>query len=499
MVSVRSYTAVASFGYIVALCAAARGSGKPPAVGRPDLDLHLGLPDNFLSEIMERQWVHVRAPPIETDRFQHLWSSRQAVRASESKFRAVSSGVEHPWMYKNDAELSTGSRIDDAKLAWKLNMTLVHDGVETQHTPLAKYLFHATAFFGLRVRANSYMTPPGNVQGFQFHTDSHDTLILQIEGNKDWEICDVHHRAKPLSKQEWWFLYLSAYPDNDPLIQNCTVITLQEGDVLYMPQDQIHRAMTGSKLSLHVTVGVYREEYTMKQTLLTILERTAACPSESALQKLSDWISTVVADEHPEMLQVPPALNCKGSVGSGCGFYDNRFLRKPLSKLYGKTTHSIPNMPAIPNSVLNKLSAQLKTAVGKLANHPTANDKGVMGVAPHTPASILRALAAQNLGPRICGHILDYWRENIMNHAIHDLKLGTGNKRLDRKAPVTWVDDDEPLMSSELDDAKKWLAKLKNFERTTRQREINEVKKERKKKVRTVSGAVYACIKGLSH
>jgi hypothetical protein len=174
--------------------AAAAGSGSTSAAakaGVPAELARLGLPDDFFSEYFGKTWVHLPAGSSSSSsssttaassgsggssqlerRFQDLWGRRQAARASsEAKFRAVSSGVEHPWVHIPGNR--GGDRVADARVAWRLNMTLVHDGAEERHAPLAAFLFHVCAFFGLYVRANSYMTPPGHVQGFEFHTGEH--------------------------------------------------------------------------------------------------------------------------------------------------------------------------------------------------------------------------------------------------------------------------------------------------------------------------------------
>eukprot|EP01052_Picozoa_sp_SAG31_P036088 SAG31_NODE_4450_length_3221_cov_2.819987_3_plen_225_part_00 len=158
--------------------AAAAGTGVPPELAR------LGLPDDFFSEYFGKKWLHLPADAGQPAagsggrRFKDLWGRRQAARASASNFRAVSSGVEHPWIHIPGNR--GGDRMVDARVAWRLNMTLVHDGAEERHAPLAAFLFHVCAFFGLYVRANSYMTPPRHVQGFEYHTDGHDFFVLQV-------------------------------------------------------------------------------------------------------------------------------------------------------------------------------------------------------------------------------------------------------------------------------------------------------------------------------
>jgi mannose-6-phosphate isomerase-like protein (cupin superfamily) len=80
------------------------------------------------------------------------------------------------------------------------------------------------------VQANAYLTPPG-AAGLAEHADLHDVFALQLDGTK-----------------QWW-------------IDGLGEITVQPGDVLYVPRGVRHRAATGGSTSLHLTIGVIRVTY----------------------------------------------------------------------------------------------------------------------------------------------------------------------------------------------------------------------------------------------
>lgn len=104
------------------------------------------------------------------------------------------------------------------------------------------------AFFRHRVNANVYLTPPSS-QGFTEHYDTHDTVILQIEGTKRWRVyeasVDLPLESQPFSKRE--------HAIGDVQFE----VDLRPGDLLYLPRGVIHAARSSETLSLHVTLGVY--------------------------------------------------------------------------------------------------------------------------------------------------------------------------------------------------------------------------------------------------
>ncbi|HTW85240.1 MAG TPA: cupin domain-containing protein [Candidatus Sulfotelmatobacter sp.] len=98
------------------------------------------------------------------------------------------------------------------------------------------------------VQSNVYLTPP-NAQGFGLHHDTHDTLILQLEGTKIWRI------YKPLVE-----LPIESQPfrteNGDPRAVLLREVTLREGDTLYIPRGYPHAAATSEVRSLHLTLAL---------------------------------------------------------------------------------------------------------------------------------------------------------------------------------------------------------------------------------------------------
>lgn len=101
---------------------------------------------------------------------------------------------------------------------------------------------------GHHTQINTYCTPSKN-QGFDCHYDTHDVLILQIDGEKEWFVLPetISH---PISAKR---SNNDLPPDDLPYLK----IVLKQGDVLYIPRGHWHYAVSkGDRVSLHLTVGI---------------------------------------------------------------------------------------------------------------------------------------------------------------------------------------------------------------------------------------------------
>lgn len=115
--------------------------------------------------------------------------------------------------------------------------TLVLQGMQRYHPPLAAFCRDLELALGHRCQVNAYVTPPG-ARGLDVHRDPHDVFVLQAFGDKRWE---VH----PTPWQE----------RHEPGAQ-VTEQILAPGDVQYLPKGTPHAAYAQRELSGHVTVGV---------------------------------------------------------------------------------------------------------------------------------------------------------------------------------------------------------------------------------------------------
>jgi lysine-specific demethylase/histidyl-hydroxylase NO66 len=95
------------------------------------------------------------------------------------------------------------------------------------------------------VGANLYLTPAG-AQGFLPHIDTHDVLIAQLHGSKEW------HVASPSAD-----LPLAESRHGRQALPDAVTYMLTPGDTFYLPRGFPHAAVTGDESSLHLTIGIH--------------------------------------------------------------------------------------------------------------------------------------------------------------------------------------------------------------------------------------------------
>lgn len=153
--------------------------------------------------------------------------------------------------------------------------TIVLQALERNWGPLIETCKALEAHLGHPVQANMYLTP-ANAQGFAAHYDTHDTLILQVEGRKQWKIYGMPFPL-PLSSQ-------GKLPDgleNGPVERD---IVLKAGDTLYMPRGVIHEALTLDSYSMHITIGI--KVWTWADALAKLVDRALGeCEQEPAFRR----------------------------------------------------------------------------------------------------------------------------------------------------------------------------------------------------------------------
>ncbi len=116
------------------------------------------------------------------------------------------------------------------------------------HPPLAQRCNRIQAELGFYAQANAYFTPPRS-QGFALHYDVHDTLIVQIEGTKEWQVYDP---VVPLPLE----LQPFSASMHEGKLGPPHAYQLAAGDSLYIPHGFPHFALAGEQRSLHLTFAL---------------------------------------------------------------------------------------------------------------------------------------------------------------------------------------------------------------------------------------------------
>jgi len=143
-------------------------------------------------------------------------------------------------------------------------------GVERYSDPLGEVCRSIERELGFPTRANLYCTPAGS-RGFDLHFDTHEVLVLQLLGNKQWLAYESTTKL-PLE-------YVPRGPfedDRDALKRSherseggqdeispakrgalAVEASLEAGDTLYLPRGFVHQAESLDEPSVHVTIGIH--------------------------------------------------------------------------------------------------------------------------------------------------------------------------------------------------------------------------------------------------
>jgi len=131
--------------------------------------------------------------------------------------------------------------------------TIVLQALHRTWPPIADAAQDLAADLGHPVQVNAYVTPPQN-RGFDDHYDVHDVFVLQVSGEKHWQVRPPVVES-PLRDQPWTdhsdavLLAAQGPPSIDAV--------LEPGDCLYVPRGWLHSAAALGGTSIHLTMGVH--------------------------------------------------------------------------------------------------------------------------------------------------------------------------------------------------------------------------------------------------
>jgi hypothetical protein len=194
--------------------------------------------NRFVECYDSRQPLHISGEPV--SRFDtvltvgHLDAFFQSEQLPAAFFNAVTHGVQHPieqWSRIEDAARGQ-ERVAVPELLLDLygnGATLIINKAHASLPALGETCRRLSRELGFLVGANVYITPPES-QGIQRHADPHDVVILQISGGKSWILYPPHGPPQHLS--------------------------MQPGDVLFIPRHLSHAARCEESSSIHATLGL---------------------------------------------------------------------------------------------------------------------------------------------------------------------------------------------------------------------------------------------------
>lgn len=104
-----------------------------------------------------------------------------------------------------------------------------------------------------RIGSHLYLTPAHSV-GLEPHYDSHDVIVVQVQGVKRWKVYGTLEEF-PLNMQ------LGDVPrDELPPLEHD--IQLQAGEILYIPRGVFHEALAEDTHSVHITLDIFPYTWT---------------------------------------------------------------------------------------------------------------------------------------------------------------------------------------------------------------------------------------------
>jgi ribosomal protein L16 Arg81 hydroxylase len=155
-----------------------------------------------------------------------------------------------------DAAFTTSTRVQSVNITdavvpervyelLRTGATITWNSVNHFHSGLRELTRMLATKFAIRSDVVAFLTPAGK-QGFTPHHDPVDLFIIQLEGIKHWKLW------KPPAIRRGEIQLYKESGLGEPVIE----VTLQPGDVLYLPYGTPHVATADQQVSLHLSVMV---------------------------------------------------------------------------------------------------------------------------------------------------------------------------------------------------------------------------------------------------
>ncbi|MEU3470079.1 cupin domain-containing protein [Streptomyces sp. NPDC006687] len=304
----------------------------PSALSRPDFTALGRLtadPEGFRAG-PPAEPVVFRAPGGFADLFG--WAALDATLAASGRrlpdFRVISGGAQIADQRYTRPTLMYADAPDVRRTAGELaeGASLVMQGLQEYSEPLARFTRRLAHDTSRPVHVNAYVTPPKS-QGFAAHFDPRDSFVVQVEGSKVWTLREPVLPA-PLAHESWDRLRERPEWTTERLkaMEPWKVLTLEPGDVLWLPRGWVHSARSEGVSSLHLTLSLtaWTEHWAVGELLSRIVEvpgRTAfpadfvrdpatAAEAVGRLRRgLADWFAGTSDEELAGLL-------AKGAIGT---------------------------------------------------------------------------------------------------------------------------------------------------------------------------------------
>lgn len=172
--------------------------------------------------------------------------------------------------------------------------TLILDQIDRYDARLGQFLDGLSSEVLSRFALNLYLSQAAphaasnRPNGYPIHFDSHDFLILQVYGSKEWEIYPRTLPAPLIQHELPDYSQLDASQQPPPPEDLISRLTLEPGDVLYVPKGYWHRAQVFEGRSLHLTLGFHPATGNDLLTWLFEIVKAQGLPEELPLLSYAD-------------------------------------------------------------------------------------------------------------------------------------------------------------------------------------------------------------------
>jgi len=206
----------------------------------------------FKAAFCEKKCVLFEVEP--SDRFEELfsWDLINHILSlntlDETRLRVVKEGrtVPSPF-YREDGERK---HVDPIKLTDLINQgaSIGLNSVQFYSTGVRRIADQLERLLNQKVNVNAYLSFKSG-GAFTAHADAHDVLVLQVYGEKAWEIYD-EPVAYPLHETKVATRHLG---QGRSLMMD---FTIKSGQILFVPRGYVHRASVQGGVSVHLTFGI---------------------------------------------------------------------------------------------------------------------------------------------------------------------------------------------------------------------------------------------------
>lgn len=205
-------------------------------------------PHEFFASIYEQTWAYF--PHNETPLLPRQRVSLEDVTRWAAKGLRYGQSLEvlgHPITGKSLSTPKKGETVlGSLHRAFSKGHSMVLNSLQSFSEPAHHLVSDLVDDLSWPIDAYMYLTPPFS-KSYGLHLDVMDAWMVQVHGSKAWTLCNPRGFIQDEGRRE--------------KEMQCENLTMQGGDVMYIPFGTYHRAITNEDLSAHLTINIERQCY----------------------------------------------------------------------------------------------------------------------------------------------------------------------------------------------------------------------------------------------